>query len=43
MGSGVGKRLLMNRKTCLKISKTLKIEKFLILGKTYNKKTNVED
>ena len=28
---------LVNRKTCLKISKILELEKFLILGNTYKK------
>ena len=34
---------LVNRKTCLKISKILELEKFLILGNTYKKKTKIED
>ena len=34
---------LVNRKTCLKISKLLELEKFIILGKTYKKKIKVED
>ena len=35
--------ILVNRKTCLKISKTFNFEKFLILGKTYKNKKFVED
>ncbi len=34
---------LVNRKTCLKISKNLELDKFLILGNAYNKKKIVED
>ena len=34
---------LVNRKICLKISKTLELEKFLILGNTYKKKLKIED
>ena len=34
---------LVNKKTCLKISKNLQLEKFLVLGKTYKKKLNIED
>ena len=34
---------LVNRKTCLKISKILELEKFLILGNTYKKKFEIED
>ena len=34
---------LVNRKTCLKISKILELEKFLFLGKAYEKKLKVED
>ena len=34
---------LVNRKICLRISKTLKLEKFLILGNTYKKKLKIED
>jgi len=34
---------LVNRKTCLKISKILELEKFLILGNTYKKKIKIED
>ena len=34
---------LVNRKICLRISKTLKLEKFLILGNTYIKKIKIED
>ena len=34
---------LVNRKTCLKISKILELEKFLILGSTYKKNSIVED
>ena len=34
---------LVNRKICLKISKILELEKFLILGKTYKKKIKIED
>ncbi len=29
---------LVNRKTCLKISKILELEKFLVMGNAYNKK-----
>ena len=35
--------ILVNRKTCLKISKNLKIENFVMLGKTYLNKKNIED
>ena len=34
---------LVNRKICLKISKILELEKFLILGNTYKKNLNIED
>ena len=34
---------LVNRKICLKISKILELEKFLILGKTYIKNLKIED
>ena len=34
---------LVNRKTCLKISKNLELEKFLILGNTYKKNSKIED
>ena len=34
---------LVNRKICLKISKILELEKFLILGKTYKKNLKIED
>ena len=34
---------LVNRKTCLKISKILELEKFLILGNTYKKNLKIED
>ena len=34
---------LVNRKTCLKISKILELEKFLILGNTYNKNSKIQD
>ena len=34
---------LVNRKTCLKISKNLKIENYVMLGKTYLNKKNIED
>jgi ribonuclease-3 len=34
---------LVNRKICLKISKILGLEKFLILGNTYKKKLKIED
>ena len=34
---------LVNRKTCLKISKILELEKFLILGNTYKKNSKIED
>ena len=34
---------LVNRKTCLKISKILELEKFLILGNTYKKNFKIED
>ena len=34
---------LVNRKTCLKISKNLKIENYIMLGKTYLNKKNIED
>jgi ribonuclease-3 len=34
---------LVNWKICLKISKILKLEKFLVLGNTYKKKTKIED
>ena len=34
---------LVNRKTCLKISKILKLEEFMILGNTYKKKSKIED
>jgi len=34
---------LVNRKACLKISKILELEKFIILGKTYEKKLKIED
>ena len=34
---------LVNRKTCLKISKIMELEKFLILGNTYIKKIKIED
>ena len=34
---------MVNRKTCLKISKILELEKFLILGNTYKKNIKIED
>ena len=34
---------LVNRKTCLKISKILELDKFLVLGKTYKKNIKIED
>ena len=34
---------LVNRKICLKISKILELEKFLILGNTYKKNFKIED
>ena len=34
---------LVNRKTCLKISKILELEQFLILGNTYKKNSKIED
>ena len=34
---------LVNRKTCLKISKILELGKFLILGNTYKKNIKIED
>tara|TARA_B100001964_G_C14237210_1_gene603054 strand:- start:845 stop:1510 length:666 start_codon:yes stop_codon:yes gene_type:complete len=34
---------LVNRKTCLKISKILELEKFLFLGNAYKKKLKIED
>ena len=34
---------LVNRKTCLKISKILELEKFLILGNTYKKNLKIEN
>ena len=34
---------LVNRKTCLKISKILELEKFLILGNSYKKNLKIED
>jgi ribonuclease-3 len=34
---------LVNRKTCLKISKILELEKFLVLGNAYKKKLKIED
>ena len=34
---------LVNRKTCLKISKILELEKFIILGNTYKKNLKIED
>ena len=34
---------LVNRETCLKISKILELEKFLILGNTYKKNSKIED
>lgn len=34
---------LVNRKTCLKISKVLELEKFLILGNAYKKNLKIED
>ena len=34
---------LVNRKICLKISKMLELEKFLILGSTYKKNLKIED
>jgi len=34
---------LVNRKTCLSISKKIDLGKFLILGKTYKKKSIIED
>tara|TARA_B100001964_G_C14165052_1_gene568631 strand:- start:48 stop:746 length:699 start_codon:yes stop_codon:yes gene_type:complete len=34
---------LVNRKTCLKISKILELEKFLVMGNAYNKKKKIED
>ena len=34
---------LVNRKTCLKISKNLKLENYVMLGKTYLNKKNIED
>ena len=34
---------LVNRKTCLKISKILELEKFLILGNAYKKNSKIED
>ena len=34
---------LVNKKTCLKIGKNLKLNKYLILGNTYKKKNWIED
>ena len=34
---------LINRKTCLKIGKTLELNKFLILGNAYKKNLQIED
>ena len=34
---------LVNKKTCLKIANYLKLKNYLILGKTYSKKIDVED
>ncbi len=34
---------LVNGKTCLKISKNLELQKFLILGSAYKKKNKIED
>ena len=34
---------LVNRKTCLKISKILELQKFLILGNAYKKNLKIED
>ena len=34
---------LVNRKTCLKIAKTLELNKYLVLGKTYKKSLHIED
>ena len=34
---------LVNRKACLKVSKVLELEKFLLLGNTYKKNSLVED
>ena len=34
---------LVNRKTCLKISKILELEKFLVLGNTYKKNFKIEN
>jgi len=34
---------LVNRKVCLKISKAIELDKFLILGNVYNKKKYIED
>ena len=34
---------LVNKKTCLKISKNLKLENYVMLGKTYLNKKNIED
>ena len=34
---------MVNRVTCLKISKILELEKFLILGNTYKKNSKIED
>ena len=34
---------LVNRKTCLKISKILELEKFLVMGNTYKKNIKIED
>ena len=34
---------LVNKKTCLKISKILELEKFLILGRTYKSNSKIED
>jgi ribonuclease-3 len=34
---------LVNKKTCLKIGKNLRLNKYLILGNTYNKRAKVED
>ena len=34
---------LVNKKTCLKIGKNLRLNKYLILGNTYKKKTEIED
>ena len=42
---GLDKKLasLVNRRICLKISKILELEKFIVLGNAYKKNLNVED